>query len=79
MTVRCAERCLGRAEAPESSEGLKGPDSGDRIAQGLKASFKDLDSQILAEEQRQGVEKGDFGGCTAVVALVMGDVCPCTP
>ena len=41
---------------------------------GLKSSFKDLDDQILAEEQRQGVEKGAFGGCTAVVALVMGDV-----
>ena len=41
---------------------------------GLKSSFKDLDNQILAEEQKQGVEKGAFGGCTAVVALVMGDV-----
>ncbi len=65
---------MGRSEAPDSSEGLKGPDSGDRIAQALKTSFKDLDSQILAEEQKQGVEKGAFGGCTAVVALVMGDV-----
>ena len=53
---------------------MKGPDSGDRIAQGLKSSFKDLDDQILAEEQKQGVEKGAFGGCTAVIALVMGDV-----
>ena len=69
-----AERSLGRSEAPDSSEGLKGPDSGDRIAQALKASFKDLDAQILAEEQKQGVEKGAFGGCTAVVALAMGDV-----
>lgn len=41
---------------------------------GLKSSFKDLDDQILAEEQKQGVEKGAFGGCTAVVALAMGDV-----
>ena len=71
-----AERSLGRSEAPDSSEGLKGPDSGDRIAQALKASFKDLDAQILAEEQKQGVEKGAFGGCTAVVALAMGDVSP---
>ena len=69
-----AEHSLGRSEAPDSSEGLKGPDSGDRIAQALKASFQDLDAQILAEEQKQGVEKGAFGGCTAVVALVMGDV-----
>ena len=69
-----AERSLGRSEAPNSSEGLKGPDSGDRIAQALKASFKDLDAQILAEEQKQGVEKGAFGGCTAVIALAMGDV-----
>lgn len=68
------QRSLGRSEAPDSSEGLKGPDSGDRIAQALKASFKDLDAQILAEEQKQGVEKGAFGGCTAVVALAMGDV-----
>ena len=72
--MACAERSLGRSEAPDSSEGLKGPDSGDRIAQALKASFKDLDAQILAEEQKQGVEKGAFGGCTAVVALAMGDV-----
>lgn len=71
-----AEQSLGRSEAPDSSEGLKGPDSGDRIAQALKTSFKDLDAQILAEEQQQGVEKGAFGGCTAVVALVMGDVSP---
>ena len=49
--MACAERSLGRSEAPDSSEGLKGPDSGDRIAQALKASFKDLDAQILAEEQ----------------------------
>ena len=74
MTQCCAEQSLGKSEAPESSEGLKGPDSGDRIAMGLKSSFKDLDDQILAEEQKQGVEKGAFGGCTAVVALVMGDV-----
>lgn len=74
--MACAERSLGRSEAPDSSEGLKGPDSGDRIAQALKASFKDLDAQILAEEQKQGVEKGAFGGCTAVVALAMGDVSP---
>ena len=74
-----AERSLGRSEAPDSSEGLKGPDSGDRIAQGLKSSFKDLDDHILAEEQKQGVEKGAFGGCTAVVALVMGDVGPLSP
>ena len=73
-SVNNAERSLGQSEAPNSSEGLKGPDTGDRIAQALKASFKDLDAQILAEEQRQGVEKGGFGGCTAVIALVMGDV-----
>lgn len=74
MTQCTAEQSLGKSQAPESSEGLKGPDSGDRIAQGLKSSFKDLDDHILAEEQKQGVEKGAFGGCTAVVALVMGDV-----
>ncbi|KAL3143222.1 hypothetical protein ABBQ38_002075 [Trebouxia sp. C0009 RCD-2024] len=72
--IIAAQHVLGRSEAPESSEGLKGPDSGDRIAQGLKSSFKDLDDLILAEEQKQGVEKGAFGGCTAVIALVMGDV-----
>ena len=78
VTFKSAEQSLGKSEAPESSEGLKGPDSGDRIALSLKASFKDLDGQILAEEQKQGVEKGAFGGCTAVVALVMGDVSPST-
>ena len=69
-----AERSLGRAEAPDSSEGLKGPETGDRVAQALKASFQDLDSHILQEEEKQGVEKGAFGGCTACVAFVMGDV-----
>lgn len=71
-----AEPSIGRAEAPDSSEGLKGPDTGDRVAQALKASFKDLDSQILSEEENQGVEKGAFGGCTACLAFVMGDVSP---
>lgn len=72
-----AERSLGRSEAPESSEGLKGPDTGDRVAQALKASFQELDSHILQEEEKQGVEKGAFGGCTACVAFVMGDVSVC--